>query len=80
MIKTFVITLIFHQTLLFSKKIDFNAMAPLHVMNYNDLNLEEEKDWALFAKHLDEANTIGVDAISVDVWWGFVEKQNNVFH
>ena len=50
-------------------------MAPLHVMHYNDSNLEEEKDWALFAKHLDEANTIGVDAISVDVWWGFVEKQ-----
>ena len=50
-------------------------MAPLHVMHYNDSNLEEEKDWALFAKHLDEANIIGVDAISVDVWWGFVEKK-----
>lgn len=80
MIKTFLITFIFYQTILFSKKIDFNAMAPLHVMHYNDSNLEEEKDWALFAKHLDEANTIGVDAISVDVWWGLVEKQNNVFH
>ena len=43
MFKTILITLIFHQTILFSKKIDFNAMAPLHVMHYNDSNLEEEK-------------------------------------
>ena len=41
MIKTFVITLIFHQTLLFSKKIDFNAMAPLHVMNYNNVDVDK---------------------------------------
>ena len=80
MIKLFLITYIIYHTALFSEKIDFNAMAPLHVMHYNDSNLEENEDWVLFSKHLDEANSIGVDAISVDVWWGFVEKQNNNFY
>ena len=80
MIKLFLITYIIYHTALFSEKIDFNAMAPLHVMHYNDSNLEENEDWILFSKHLDEANSIGVDAISVDVWWGFVERQNNEFY
>ena len=80
MIKLFLITYIIYHNALFSEKIDFNAMAPLHVMHYNDSNLEENEDWVLFSKHLDEANSIGVDAISVDVWWGFVEKQNNNFY
>ena len=80
MIKLFLIISIVYHTALFSEKIDFNAMAPLHVMHYNDSTLEEDEDWVLFSKHLDEAHSIGIDAISVDIWWGFVERQNNQFY
>ena len=51
-------------------------MAPLHIMHYNDSSTEEENDWILFGMHLEEAKRIGVEAISVDVWWGLVEIQN----
>ena len=59
---------------------NFNAMAPLHIMHYNDSSIEEEDDWILFGIHLEEAKRIGVEAISVDVWWGLVEIQNNQFN
>ena len=59
---------------------NFNAMAPLHIMHYNDSSIEEESDWILFGIHLKEAKSIGVEAISVDVWWGLVETQNNQFN
>ena len=54
-------------------KIHFNAMAPLHVMYYNDRSKLEEDDWELFGRQLDEGAEMGLDAISVDVWWGFAE-------
>ena len=41
-------------------KINFNAMAPLHIMHYNNSSIEEEDDWILFGIHLEEAkNLIG---------------------
>ena len=51
-------------------------MAPLHIMHYHNSKIEEENDWILFGIHLKEAKRIGVEAISVDVWWGLVEIQN----
>ena len=51
-----------------SQKDDFtsNVMAPLHV-----------KDWGQFEYELEMAEDIGVDAVTVDVWWGDVEKQGD---
>jgi len=40
----------------------FAAMAPLHVTN-----------WSEFENQLVTARNLGIDAISVDVWWGDVE-------
>ncbi|HYH03613.1 MAG TPA: family 14 glycosylhydrolase [Bacillota bacterium] len=50
-----------------------NVMAPLHVMNYNDPNQLESSDWQSFETELGIAKSMGVDAVSVDVWWGDVE-------
>ncbi|WP_432667547.1 family 14 glycosylhydrolase [Wukongibacter baidiensis] len=43
-----------------------NVMAPLYV-----------SDWGSFEYQLSMAKDIGVDAVSVDVWWGDVEKQGD---
>lgn len=58
-----------------------NVMAPLHVMNYNDPDLMEDPlDWQSFEKELALAKTMGVDGVSVDVWWGDVEARgDNLF-
>lgn len=45
-----------------------NVMAPLHVSN-----------WGSFEYDLSLAKTMGVDSVSVDVWWGDVEQQDNAF-
>ena len=47
----------------------FNAMAPLHVMHYLDPKIEDDNDWKLFRRQLVECHRIGIDAITVDVWW-----------
>ena len=57
----------------------FNVMAPLHVMHYYNSEIEEERDWAKFRNQLTECKNMGVDGVSVDVWWGYVEKENNSF-
>ena len=43
-----------------------NAMSPLHI-----------NDWNTFYNDLSNAKAIGVHAISVDVWWGDVEKNGD---
>lgn len=43
-----------------------NVMAPLKVT-----------DWARFRTHLDTVEDYGVDAVSVDVWWGDVEDRGD---
>ena len=59
----------------------FNAMAPLHVMHYQNSSIEEVADWNLFRRQLEESKKMGIDGISVDVWWGMVEKDgDNIFH
>ncbi|SHJ62583.1 family 14 glycosylhydrolase [Tepidibacter formicigenes] len=45
-----------------------NVMAPLHV-----------DDWNQFEYELAMAKDMGVDAVSVDVWWGDVEEYDNQF-
>jgi beta-amylase len=52
-------------------------MASLHVELYNYPTVLEAADWDNFAKELAIARSIGVDAISVDVWWGDVESKGD---
>jgi beta-amylase len=55
-----------------------NVMAPLHVMNYNDPGkFEIPQDWNAFEQELTIAKSIGVDGVSVDVWWGDVERSGD---
>lgn len=44
----------------------FAAMAPLYV-----------SDWSSFESQLDTAKSMGIEAISVDVWWGDVEENGD---
>ncbi|MCF6192954.1 MAG: family 14 glycosylhydrolase [Kangiellaceae bacterium] len=46
-----------------------NAMAPLVI--------ETAEEWTEFKQQLKMAKKIGVNAISVDIWWGLVEKRGN---
>jgi len=43
-----------------------NAMAPLVI--------ETELEWQEFKQQISIAKKMGIDAISVDIWWGLVEK------
>jgi len=47
-----------------------NAMAPLYI---------EDDEWDDFAAMLRVARRIGIDAISVDVWWGLVATAPNAY-
>ena len=47
-----------------------NAMAPLDMK-------DDPKQWSDFKRHLKIAKRIGIDAISIDVWWGTVERQGD---
>ena len=47
-----------------------NAMAPLDMSN-------DAKQWSDFKKQLKIAKHIGIDAISIDVWWGMVERHGD---
>lgn len=49
-----------------SENFTANVMAPLHV-----------SDWTEFDKQLTKAKEMGVNAVSVDVWWGDVEKNGD---
>ncbi len=52
-----------------NEPVTFNVMAPLKVTN-----------WSQFESNLALAKDMGVEAVSVDVWWGDVEKnQDNQF-
>ncbi len=45
-----------------------NAMAPLDMR-------DDVKQWDDFSRQLIIAKSIGIDAISIDVWWGTVERK-----
>lgn len=51
------------------QKKTFNAMAPLH--------LNDETQWQAFEQHLSQARKMGIDGISVDIWWGKVEAKGD---
>lgn len=51
----------------------FAIMAPLHYGDYGEMS---EAD---FESHLATAASYGVQAISVDVWWGLVESSDGVY-
>jgi beta-amylase len=57
-----------------------NVMAPLIV---GDPNAPESPTsqvaWAQFRSDLAEIKTLGAHAVSTDVWWGLVEKEDNKF-
>jgi beta-amylase len=46
----------------------FNVMAPLMIEDFNRFSWELEK-----------VKSLGADAVSTDVWWGLVEKNDNQF-
>jgi len=48
-----------------------NVMAPLLI--------QTEPEWAAFEQQLAVAKGIGVDAVTVDVWWGKVETADQTF-
>lgn len=54
-------------TNVFAKSI--NVMGPLW--------LSSEKEWAQFQEDLNTIKSSGVSAISIDVWWGAVEKSGD---
>ncbi len=49
----------------------YNVMAPLKIQG--------AEAWATFRADLRTVSAYGVDAVSVDVWWGDVEKRDNRF-
>lgn len=61
-----------------------NVMAPLHVSTYMDLYKNDnvttmDKAWERFDEQLRTMKSNGADAVSVDVWWGDVEKVHDVY-
>ncbi len=58
----------------YPQKTTFNVMAPLHIQTYNDPLVLEKKDWEDFRQQLSTVKGIGVEAVTVDVWWGLVER------
>lgn len=79
--KVFILLIIFilsTSILSASDQFSTNVMAPLHVMNYNDPKVFEiPDDWNSFENELAIAKSMGIDAVSVDVWWGDVEKDGD---
>jgi beta-amylase len=58
-----------------------HAMAPLLVGNPNDMNSDETKaalaDWR---RQLAEAKKLKIDGISMDMWWGMIEKEKGTYN
>ena len=54
----------------------FRVMNPLHVKVLNKKGILEKEDLMIFDSHLKQIKEIGVTAVSVDVWWGLVMKEN----
>ena len=54
-----------------------SAAETIKVNVMGDLLLETEKDFQHFSKQLQLMKSSGVKAISIDVWWGLVEKEKD---
>lgn len=76
MYKKSFITLILIVALSYCRR-SFNVMAPLHVSTYNNKSILEPDDWKTLKTHLATVKDLNVDAVTVDVWWGLVEKEGD---
>lgn len=54
-------------------KKQFRVMGPLHLKVANQKQLLDEENWKQFEAQLRQLRSIGVTAISTDIWWGLVE-------
>ncbi|WP_432464506.1 family 14 glycosylhydrolase [Agarivorans sp. QJM3NY_33] len=54
-------------------KKQFRVMGPLHLKVANQKQMLEEENWQQFEAQLRQLRSIGVTAISTDIWWGLVE-------
>ncbi|RKF15829.1 glycosyl hydrolase family protein [Alginatibacterium sediminis] len=54
-------------------KKQFRVMGPLHLKVANQKQLLDEENWKQFEEQLRQLRSIGVTAISTDIWWGLVE-------
>jgi hypothetical protein len=52
-------------------------MAPLHLSEPG--KMPSEAQWRQFANVLREAKSLGAEAVSTDVWWGLIEREDDVF-
>ncbi|MDW7690990.1 family 14 glycosylhydrolase [Flammeovirgaceae bacterium SG7u.111] len=55
----------------------FEVMAPMNVKLYNKNKLLAKEDWSQFDRWLKELKNIGIDAISVSIFWGMVESEGD---
>ncbi|BDC99855.1 family 14 glycosylhydrolase [Persicobacter psychrovividus] len=53
----------------------FRVMGPLHLSAASDRRMISRDDWQEFDRQLRLMKEAGVEAISVDVWWGLVQQQ-----
>jgi hypothetical protein len=54
-------------------EVRLTAMAPLFVGDPNYFN-PQGPEWAIFVDELERAKSNGIQAITVDVWWGIVQR------
>ncbi|MGQ0506434.1 MAG: family 14 glycosylhydrolase [Myxococcaceae bacterium] len=57
------------------RRVHLTAMAPLTVGSLDDPFAPElEHEWVRFEQELAQAKALGIQSISIDVWWGSVER------
>ncbi len=81
--KIILVTYILIVNLSVSYSADFvaNVMAPLLVGDINNINsLESQKAWNELDRGFAELKRIGVHAITTDLWWGAIEKQEGIYN
>jgi beta-amylase len=57
-------------------RVHVSAMAPLTIGRF-DAPDERPEEWAKFAADLAEAKALGIKAISVNLWWGAIEREGD---
>jgi hypothetical protein len=50
------------------------AEAPLRISAMGPLDMQSEAEWHSFEADLAQARSLGITSISIDVWWGQVER------
>ncbi|GJM61751.1 family 14 glycosylhydrolase [Persicobacter diffluens] len=57
------------------KRKSFRVMGPLHLSAANDRRMIQRDNWQEFDRQLRLMKDAGVEAVSIDVWWGLVQQQ-----